>query len=118
LAAMREAQRKGARAFGVVHVVGSTIARESNAGVYIHAGPEIGVASTKAFTSQVTVLALVTLALGRQRQMSLEEGVEVARALEEIPAKIQRILDHGDDVKRIAEEHAKDNNFLYLRRGY
>src|SRR5437867_7984645 len=81
LAAMREAQRKGARAFGVVNVVGSTIARESNAGVYIHAGPEIGVASTKAFTSQVTVLALVTLALGRQRQMSLEEGVEVARAL-------------------------------------
>ncbi|TMQ69933.1 MAG: SIS domain-containing protein, partial [Candidatus Eisenbacteria bacterium] len=92
--------------------------RESNAGVYIHAGPEIGVASTKAFTSQVTVLALVTLALGRQRQMSLEEGVEVARALEEIPAKIQRILDHGDDVKRIAEEHAKHNNFLYLGRGY
>ena len=118
LAAMREAQRKGARAFGVVNVVGSTIARESNAGVYIHAGPEIGVASTKAFTSQVTVLALVTLALGRQRQMSLEDGIEMARALEEIPTKIQRIVDHSDAVKRIAEEHAKHNNFLYLGRGY
>src|SRR5262245_2616712 len=96
LAAMREAQRKGARAFGIVNVVGCTIARESDAGVYIHAGPEIGVASTKAFTSQVTVLGLVTLALGRQRQMSLEDGIEMARALEEIPAKIQRIVDHGD----------------------
>jgi glucosamine--fructose-6-phosphate aminotransferase (isomerizing) len=92
LAAMREAQRKGARAFGIVNVVGSTIARESNAGVYIHAGPEIGVASTKAFTSQVTVLALVTLALGRQREMSLETGIEITRELEMIPGKIEKIL--------------------------
>jgi len=69
--AMREAQRKGARALGIVNVVGSTIARESDGGVYIHAGPEIGVASTKAFTSQVTVLSLLTLAFGRQREMSL-----------------------------------------------
>src|SRR5437667_7652972 len=75
LAAMREAQRKGARALGIVNVVGSTIARQSDGGIYIHAGPEIGVASTKAFTSQVTVLALLTLTLGRQREMSLEEGM-------------------------------------------
>ncbi|MEK7330636.1 MAG: glutamine--fructose-6-phosphate transaminase (isomerizing), partial [Candidatus Eisenbacteria bacterium] len=87
LAAMREAQRKGARALGIVNVVGSTIARESDGGVYIHAGPEIGVASTKAFTSQVTVLALLTLALGRQREMSVEQGTTLARALEEIPAQ-------------------------------
>src|SRR5262245_36715171 len=117
LAAMREAQRKGARAYGVVNVVGSTIARESNAGVYIHAGPEIGVASTKAFTSQVTVLALVTLALGRQREMSLERGIEMTRELEMIPGKIEKILAHSDAVRRIAERHQRDNNFLYLGRG-
>src|SRR4029077_12370252 len=81
LAAMREAQRKGARALGIVNVVGATIARESNGGVYIHAGPEIGVASTKAFTSQVTVLSLLTLALGRQREMSRETGIRMATEL-------------------------------------
>src|SRR5204862_6509237 len=90
LAAMREAQRKGARSLGIVNVVGSTIARESGGGVYIHAGPEIGVASTKAFTSQVTVLALLTLVLGRQRQMSRESGIEVARELDRIPEKIDQ----------------------------
>ena len=77
LAAMREARRKGARALGIVNVVGSTMARESDGGVYIHAGPEIGVASTKAFTSQVTVLSLLTLALGRHRGMSRDYGVEI-----------------------------------------
>src|SRR5438093_4317864 len=92
LAAMREAQRKGARTLGVVNVVGSTIARESNAGVYIHAGPEIGVASTKAFTCQVTVLALLTLALGRQREMSREPGSRVARELGSLPEKIRAVL--------------------------
>jgi glucosamine--fructose-6-phosphate aminotransferase (isomerizing) len=117
LAAMREAQRKGARALGIVNVVGSTIARESNAGVYIHAGPEIGVASTKAFTSQVTVLALITLALGRQREMSLETGVEIARALHAIPGKIEQILENGEAVRRMAEQYVRHNNFLYLGRG-
>src|SRR5256714_7493196 len=102
---MREAQRKGARALGVVNVVGSTIARESNGGVYIHAGPEIGVASTKAFTCQVTVLALLTLALGRQREMSREDGIEVARELDQIPAKIEAILARNDAVRRIAEQY-------------
>jgi glucosamine--fructose-6-phosphate aminotransferase (isomerizing) len=118
LAAMREAKRKGARALGIVNVVGSTIARESDGGVYIHAGPEIGVASTKAFTSQVTVLALLTLALGRQRQMSVETGVELARGLETIPDKIQQIVSRSAEVKRIAEQLAHHNNFIYLGRGY
>jgi glucosamine--fructose-6-phosphate aminotransferase (isomerizing) len=118
LAAMREAQRKGARALGLVNVVGSTIARESNGGVYIHAGPEIGVASTKAFTSQVTVLAQLTLALGRQREMSLETGVEIARGLEAIPGQIEQILQGSDLIRRIAEQHVHHNNFLYLGRGY
>src|SRR5262245_46368047 len=118
LAAMREAQRKGARALGIVNVVGSTIARESDGGVYIHAGPEIGVASTKAFTSQVTVLSLLTLALGRQREMSLEQGMAVAQALEEIPTKMEAIIEKSAAVERIADQYAHHNNFIYLGRGY
>jgi glucosamine--fructose-6-phosphate aminotransferase (isomerizing) len=117
LAAMREAQRKGARALGIVNVVGSTIARESDGGVYIHAGPEIGVASTKAFTSQVTVLSLLTLVLGRQREMSLEAGLSLAQALDRIPDKIQQILERHDAVREIAEQYKRHNNFLYLGRG-
>ncbi len=117
LAAMREAQRKGARALGIVNVVGSTIARESDGGVYIHAGPEIGVASTKAFTSQVTVLSLLTLMLGRQREMSREAGIQLAAELKAIPGKIQRILDDGSEVRRIAEQYQHHNNFIYLGRG-
>jgi glucosamine--fructose-6-phosphate aminotransferase (isomerizing) len=118
LAAMREARRKGARALGVVNVVGSTVARESDGGVYIHAGPEIGVASTKAFTSQVTVLALITLALGRQRELSREAGIEIARELDAVPRKIEAILERGDEVRRIAELYKHHNNFIYLGRGY
>jgi glucosamine--fructose-6-phosphate aminotransferase (isomerizing) len=118
LAAMREAQRKGARALGIVNVVGSTIARESDGGVYVHAGPEIGVASTKAFTSQVTVLALLTLALGRQREMSVEDGLAVAKGLDEIPGKIEQILKRSALVHEIAEKYKHHNNFLYLGRGY
>src|SRR5262245_57999495 len=118
LAAMREAQRKGARALGIVNVVGSTIARESNGGVYIHAGPEIGVASTKAFTSQVTVLALIMLALGRQRAMARETGVRVARELASLPEKVEGLLQRHDAVRRIAEQYRHHNNFLYLGRGY
>ncbi|HTM57672.1 MAG TPA: glutamine--fructose-6-phosphate transaminase (isomerizing) [Candidatus Udaeobacter sp.] len=118
LAAMREAQRKGARTLGIVNVVGSTLARESNGGVYIHAGPEIGVASTKAFTSQVAVLALLTLALGRQRAMSRESGIEVARELDRIPEKIDQILARTDAVQAMAQKYAQRNNFIYLGRGY
>jgi glucosamine--fructose-6-phosphate aminotransferase (isomerizing) len=118
LAAMREARRKGARALGIVNVVGSTMARESDGGVYIHAGPEIGVASTKAFTSQVVVLALLTVVLGRRREMSVESGIELARGLEAIPEKIERILERSAAVKEIALEYGRHDNFLYLGRGY
>lgn len=118
MAAMREAQRKGATALGLVNVVGSTIARESNGGVYIHAGPEIGVASTKAFTSQVTVLALIALLLGRQREMSHDRGVQMIKALERIPDQIQSILDREDEIRGLALDYYKKDNALYLGRGY
>ncbi|HET7226198.1 MAG TPA: glutamine--fructose-6-phosphate transaminase (isomerizing) [Candidatus Eisenbacteria bacterium] len=118
LSAMREAQRKGARALGIVNVVGSTIARESDGGVYIHAGPEIGVASTKAFTCQVTVLALLTLALGRTRAMSAETGIQLARALDDAPGQVEQILSRSAEVRKIAEQYKHHNNFLYLGRGY
>ncbi|HEY3156762.1 MAG TPA: glutamine--fructose-6-phosphate transaminase (isomerizing) [Candidatus Eisenbacteria bacterium] len=118
LAAMREAKRRGARVLGVCNVVGSTIARESGGGVYIHAGPEIGVASTKAFTSQVAALALLTLYLGRLGELSPELGAELTRELASIPDKIERILAGADKVKAIAQAYARHNNFLYLGRGY
>src|SRR5205814_2449968 len=102
LAAMREAKRRGARVLGFCNVVGSTIARESDGGVYIHAGPEIGVASTKAFTSQVASLALLTLYLGRLGELSSATGAELARELEKIPGKIERILAEADKIKAIA----------------
>ena len=117
LAAMREARTKGAKALGLVNVVGSTIARESDGGVYIHAGPEIGVASTKAFTSQVTVLAIITLLLGRMRNMSKDQGQELVRELEAIPAKVEAILGMVRQIREIAEIYANANNFLYLGRG-
>jgi glutamine---fructose-6-phosphate transaminase (isomerizing) len=117
LAAMREAKRKGARVLGVCNVVGSTIARESDGGVYIHAGPEIGVASTKAFTSQVAALALFTLYLGRLGELSPELGAELVRELEAIPGKIEAILSRADSIREIARAYAHHNNFLYLGRG-
>jgi glucosamine--fructose-6-phosphate aminotransferase (isomerizing) len=117
LAAMREARTKGAKALGLVNVVGSTIARESDGGVYIHAGPEIGVASTKAFTSQVTVLAIVALLLGRMRAMSKDHGQELVRELQAIPDKVEQILTMDAKIRGIAEIYAGANNFLYLGRG-
>ncbi len=117
LAAMREGQRKGAKALGIVNVVGSTIARESDGGVYIHAGPEIGVASTKAFTSQIMVLSLITLLLARMRNISANMGKEMIEALKSVPDKIQSILDREDQIRQIAELYSKHNNFLYLGRG-
>ncbi|HYJ34353.1 MAG TPA: glutamine--fructose-6-phosphate transaminase (isomerizing) [Candidatus Binatia bacterium] len=117
LAAMREAKRKGARVLGICNVVGSTIARESDGGVYIHAGPEIGVASTKAFTSQVAALALLTLYLGRLGELSPELGAELTRELSTIPDKMERILANADAIRSIARAYAHHNNFLYLGRG-
>jgi glucosamine--fructose-6-phosphate aminotransferase (isomerizing) len=118
LAAMREARHRGAKVLGIVNVVGSTIARESDGGVYIHAGPEIGVASTKAFTSQVTVLALLTLLLGRLRGLARDYGIEIARELQALPGKIERALQGQEAVRRIAEQYGKSDNFIYLGRGF
>ena len=117
LSALREAKVKGAIVLGIVNVVGSTIARESDGGVYVHAGPEIGVASTKAFTSQLTVLALVTLMLARARGMSKKDGGVLARELASLPDKVYQILQHTDEIRAIAEEFKDARNFLYLGRG-
>ncbi len=118
LAAMREAQRRGARALGIVNVVGSTIARGSDGGIYIHAGPEIGVASTKAFTSQVIALALLALRLARLRGLSATQGREIIAAMQALPAQIQSILDRAAEIEELAEEFKDSANFLYLGRGY
>jgi glucosamine--fructose-6-phosphate aminotransferase (isomerizing) len=118
LAAMREATRRGARTLGLVNVVGSTIAREDDGGIYLHAGPEIGVASTKAFTSQVVALALFTLKLARLRDLSVARGREIAQALADLPGQVQQILDRAAEVEELAEEFKRAANFLYLGRGY
>jgi glucosamine--fructose-6-phosphate aminotransferase (isomerizing) len=118
LAAMREAKRRGARTLGIVNVVGSTIAREADGGIYIHAGPEIGVASTKAFTSQVVALALFTLKLARLKDMSIIRGRELIAALQALPAQIQQMLDRAEEIENLAEEFKRASNFLYLGRGY
>ena len=118
LAAMREAKRRGARTLGIVNVVGSTIAREDDGGIYVHAGPEIGVASTKAFTSQVIALALLTLKIARLRDLSVERGREIAQALVKLPEQIQSILDRAEEIEALAEEFKRASNFLYLGRGY
>ncbi|MFH1336899.1 MAG: glutamine--fructose-6-phosphate transaminase (isomerizing) [Candidatus Zixiibacteriota bacterium] len=117
-AALREAKRKGATVLGICNIVGSTIARETDGGVYIHAGPEIGVASTKAFTSQMMVLSLVALLLARMRTMSLEQGREIIDALYKIPDQVNEIIQNDSAIKTIAEKYYQKNNFLYLGRGF
>ncbi len=118
LAAMREAKRKRALCLGVCNVVGSSIARESDSGVYIHAGPEIGVASTKAFTSQLCVFALMTLLLARKRDMSLVDGQKIVTEFQQLPDKIRKILTLTSEIEKIAEVFKDAPNFLYLGRGY
>lgn len=118
LAALTEAKRKGAKVLGICNVVGSTIARESDAGVYLHAGPEIGVASTKAFTSQVTVLALLTLLMARMRTLGASKGVEIVNEMKALPEKVAKILENREPIIEIAKEFHKSQNFLYLGRGY
>jgi glucosamine--fructose-6-phosphate aminotransferase (isomerizing) len=118
LAALREAKYRGALVLGVCNVVGSTIARESEAGVYIHAGPEIGVASTKAFTSQLVVLALITLLVARRKGLTVDEGKIIVNALQELPEQISHILNLNDNIELLANEFKDANNFLYLGRGY
>jgi glucosamine--fructose-6-phosphate aminotransferase (isomerizing) len=118
LAAVREAKQKGALALGMCNVVGSTIARETHAGVYLHAGPEIGVASTKAFTSQVVTLTLIALALGRISQLSAEDGREITQAMKELPDQVKQILDKAAHIEKLAEKFVDHQHALYLGRGF
>ncbi|HEY7028292.1 MAG TPA: glutamine--fructose-6-phosphate transaminase (isomerizing) [Gemmatimonadales bacterium] len=117
LAAIREAKRRGARTIGVVNVVGSTIAREVDGGIYLHAGPEVGVASTKAFSSQVIALSLITLRFARLRNLSILQGRQIIQALRALPEQVQTILDRADEVEALAERFWRSNNALYLGRG-
>ncbi len=119
LAAIRMAKEQGATIFGICNVVGSSIARESHAGSYTHAGPEIGVASTKAFTTQLTVLTLMGLILGKKRGTIPEEIYkEIVEGLESIPNLIKQVMETEEQIKYIAEEFKDVSNFLYLGRGY
>jgi glucosamine--fructose-6-phosphate aminotransferase (isomerizing) len=118
LAALREAKRRGARTLGLVNVVGSTIAREVDGGIYLHAGPEIGVASTKAFTSQIVALALFTLYLGRRRSLSVVQGREIVQALQRLPGQVEAVLAKQPEIEALAERFARAMNVLYLGRGY
>ena len=116
LAALREMKRKGCPALGINNVVGSTIAQESDGGFYLRAGPEIGVASTKAFTSQCTLLAMLALYFGRLRHLSFSAGMEIIDRLQELPDKVRQALKCNDRVREIAQKYADCNNFLYLGR--
>ncbi len=118
LAALREARRRGCRTMGIVNVVGSSIAIETDFGVYLHAGPEIGVASTKAFSSQIVALALFTLYLARRRTMSILEGREIVRALRELPGQVEEALEVDGQIRKLARAYEDAPNFLYLGRGY
>jgi len=118
LAALREAKLRGATTMGIVNAVGSTIARETDFGVYLHAGPEIGVASTKAFTSQIVALTLVALYFGRRRALSVLDGRRIVEALEALPGQVQEILDSAEDIEPLAQRYVGATNFLYLGRGY
>jgi glucosamine--fructose-6-phosphate aminotransferase (isomerizing) len=118
LAAIREAKRKGASLLGIVNVVGSSISRETEAGIYNHAGPEIGVASTKIFTSQLTILTLLALLLGRHQNLSLTEGVDAIRTLQALPEQVRGLLSQANHVQAIAEKYYRCNNWLFLGRKY
>ncbi len=119
LAALREAKAQGVKVLGICNVVGSSIARESDAGVYIHAGPEIGVASTKAFTSQLTVLTLFTVLLGKLKgTISQATAKSILTELQQIPGKAREILEDAFEIDEIAKEFSGMRNFLYLGRGY
>ncbi len=118
LAALREMKRKGHPTLGICNVVGSTIAQESDGGVYLRAGPEIGVASTKAFTSQCTVLAMLALYFGRLRHLSFSAGTRLIEELQGLPGKVRQALQCHEKVKQVAEKYAGCNNFLYLGRQF
>jgi glucosamine--fructose-6-phosphate aminotransferase (isomerizing) len=118
LAAMREMKRKGHPTMSICNVVGSSIAREADGGVYLHAGQEIGVASTKAFTAQCVVLSLLALYFGRLHHLSFEGGLRIIEELEQLPGQVERALESNEVTRRIAEKYGDCNNFLYLGRQY
>ncbi len=118
LAALREAKRRGHRALAIVNVVGSTIAREADGGIYMHAGPEIGVASTKAFVSTLTVLVLLAVHLGRLRMLAAKRALEVLHALNALPQQLETILEQTGPLQKLAEKYAGAKDFFYLGRGY
>ena len=118
LAALKEAERKGAHLLGIVNVVGSSISRTTGAGVYNHAGPEIGVASTKIFSSQLAILALLALLLGRHQKLSLTEGVEAIKALAALPEQLKKVLSQDNEIQAIAEKYCGCSNWLFLGRKY
>ena len=118
LAALREAKRKGALVLGLVNVVGSTIARETHAGVYSHAGIEVGVASTKSFVSQITILTLMALLMGRSRDLSYEEGATLLRGLEKLPDQIRETLKESERIRELAQKYCSFSHFLYIGRKY
>ncbi|NLE41757.1 MAG: glutamine--fructose-6-phosphate transaminase (isomerizing) [Lentisphaerae bacterium] len=118
LAAVREAKRKGALTLSICNVVGSTIAREAGRGVYLHAGPEIGVASTKAFICQVAVLDMMAIMLGRTRRMSNSEGTTMVAAMLRLPEIVKRVLEQNDAIRAIAEKYHQARDFFYIGRGY
>jgi glucosamine--fructose-6-phosphate aminotransferase (isomerizing) len=118
LAALRESQRKGHRTLGICNNVGSTIARESDGGVYMHAGPEIGVAATKSFTSQVVVETLIALLLGRIRHLSHSEGMKILRELENLPDKVSRVLELSDAIAQVARKYAQAKVMLFMGRQF
>jgi glutamine---fructose-6-phosphate transaminase (isomerizing) len=118
LAAIREAKRRGARTIGLVNVVGSTIAREVDGGIYLHAGPEVGVASTKAFTSQVAALALISLRIARLRNLSILQGRQIIEALDRLPDQVKQILERSSEIEQLAARFLRTTrNALYLGRG-
>jgi glucosamine--fructose-6-phosphate aminotransferase (isomerizing) len=118
LMALREAKRRGHKALAIVNVVGSTIAREADGGIYMHAGPEIGVASTKAFIATLVVLTLLAIHLGRMRMLSAGRALEIIRALEALPGQIEGLLARSDAIKEIALKYASADDFFFLGRGY
>ncbi len=118
LASLLEAKRKGALTLGIVNVVGSTVARETEAGVYNHAGPEIAVASTKAFISQMVVLALFTVYFGRMRQMSLVMGKRITSEIQKLPLLMERVLRKNEQIRSLAKKYSRYKNFLFLGRKY
>jgi glutamine---fructose-6-phosphate transaminase (isomerizing) len=118
LAALREARRRGHCGLAIINVVGSTIAREADGGIYMHAGPEIGVASTKAFVSTLTVLSLLAVHLGRMRMLSAKRALELLRALQAVPKQIEQLLQQSEKIRKVALKYSTADDFFFLSRGY